>query len=697
MMKPRMTPIVRWLGPVVLLLVMVARAGSAAPEAPQAPAAVSFIYWTDQSTGSANGEIWRSNPDGTGADAPLVTGLTNPRGLALDEANNQMYWVDRATDKLQWAPLAGGSAVNFCNGLFSPDDMKLDLESRWVYWSEPVQNRIRRSPLTACNPQTVLDADDGLGDVVGIALDLANNQIYWTEFGAKRVRRANLDGTGVVTLIETGLGGPLEIALDLDGADKYLYITDSPNNTPGYGGRVLRAPLSGGNMTQNGPELDNPRGLALDLAAGQLYVIDAEAKTLKRWDLDGQNAVTLKSGGVTLNDPRAVALRFGGQTCYTLSRQHTGNGSNPTANPPNSTGCPNDQYTENATISVSAVPSAGWAVSGWSGTINNNSTGPTNTVVMPANNHTVIVHYDQPCYMLDRQHTGQGSNPTATPANSTGCPAGQYAPGTVITLTAAPAANWIVDSWSGADNGAAILVNTVTMPDGHHTVIVNYVFDDTTCYTLTRRHTGQGADPIASPPSSNGCDTLGQYKQGAVITLTADPAPNWRVDGWSGTDNDNSPATINTVTMQTGDRTVSVFYEVTAHSLAHIPMIVDIPPPPCFAGPNEVEDNNSFATANGQLCAAGVFNGLPQDRLDFFSFDTTTAGHVAVTVSDHHGGGVQLQLWHNGVSIADDTNQNDGLSVAVPNAAPGRYYVLIYAETPKPGETRAYAMQVVWP
>ena len=32
-----------------------------------------------------------------------------------------------------------------------------------------------------------------------------------------------------------------------------------------------------------------------------------------------------------------------------------------------------------------------------------------------------------------------------------------------------------------------------------------------------------------------------------------------------------------------------------------------------------------------------------------------------------------------------------------PNAAPGRYYVLIYAETPKPGETRAYAMQVVWP
>ncbi len=741
-MNTRMSPLVRLLGPVVLLLaaVMAARPGAVALDAPQEPAAVSFIYWTDQSTGSGNGEIWRSNPDGSGTTAPVVSGLENPRGIALDEANDQMYWVDRAADKLQRASLDGSNVITFCSGLIGPDDMKLDLDSRWVYWSEPIQHRIRRSPLSGCNPQTVLDAADGVGDPVGIALDLPNNRIYWTEFQGQVVKRANLDGTGVVTLISSGLGGPLEIALDQ--AAGQMYFIDSPNGTPGYGGKVLRASLSGTNVTHVGPEFDNPRGLAVDLDANHIYVIDAGAKTLKRFDkIGGGNVITLKSGGVTMSDPRAVALDFGGgggPTCYTLSRQHTGNGSNPqatpqnstgcpanqyvagasisveadsdpdwsvgswsgttnnsststvntvnmpandhtvtvnyiftgstcytlslqhtgqgsnpTANPPNSTGCPNGQYTANATISVSAVPAAGWAVTGWSGTTNNNSTSTTNTVVMqannqtvivhyglicytldaqhtgqgsnptanppnstgcsagrysagtaitlladpadgwvvigwsntannsststtnsvvmPAGNHTVIVHYGLTCYTLLRQHTGQGSDPTAAPGNSTGCPAGQYTAGTAITLTADPDDGWIVSGWSGANNGGTSLVNTVTMPAGHHTVIVSYVID-APCYTLTRSHTGQGGDPIASPPSSGGCLTIGQYKEGEVITLTADPALEWRVVGWNNTINNSSTATTNTAIMPAGNYTVSVTYAPApcyALSLAH--------------------------------------------------------------------------------------------------------------------------------
>ncbi|MFA5238080.1 MAG: right-handed parallel beta-helix repeat-containing protein [Phycisphaerae bacterium] len=52
----------------------------------------------------------------------------------------------------------------------------------------------------------------------------------------------------------------------------------------------------------------------------------------------------------------------------------------------------------------------------------------------------------------------------------------------------------------------------------------------------------------------------GNYAAGAVVTLTATPAPNWRVKSWSGTDNDYSSAATNTVIMNT-NRTVGVEFE----------------------------------------------------------------------------------------------------------------------------------------
>ncbi len=43
------------------------------------------------------------------------------------------------------------------------------------------------------------------------------------------------------------------------------------------------------------------------------------------------------------------------------------------------------------------------------------------------------------CYALTRTHTGSGSDPVASPANSTGCSVGQYVADATISLTASPA------------------------------------------------------------------------------------------------------------------------------------------------------------------------------------------------------------------------------------------------------------------
>ena len=167
------------------------------------------------------------------------------------------------------------------------------------------------------------------------------------------------------------------------------------------------------------------------------------------------------------------------QTCYTLTRTHTGSGSDPSASPANSTGCSAGQYVAGESIQLTASPSSGWSVGSWSGTGNNGSTSTSNSLSMPAGNQTVTVNYLQvstTCYTLTRTHTGSGGDPSASPANSTGCSSGQYLAGASIQLTASPSSGWTVGSWSGtSNNGGTSTSNSLIMPAGNQTVAVNYV------------------------------------------------------------------------------------------------------------------------------------------------------------------------------------------------------------------------------
>ena len=86
------------------------------------------------------------------------------------------------------------------------------------------------------------------------------------------------------------------------------------------------------------------------------------------------------------------------------------------------------------------------------------------------------VNYALPCYTLTITHTGDGSDPTATPENSTGCSSGHYLAGETITLTATPAAGDWVGSWSGtSDDANTSTTNGLVMPSYDSIVLVNYI------------------------------------------------------------------------------------------------------------------------------------------------------------------------------------------------------------------------------
>ena len=198
------------------------------------------------------------------------------------------------------------------------------------------------------------------------------------------------------------------------------------------------------------------------------------------------------------------------QICYALTLSHTGNGGDPTASPIKSAACTtNGQYVAGASITLSAIPDAGWQIGSWTGTDGASS----NIVTMPAAAHAASVTYTQICYALTLSHTGNGGDPTASPTKSAACTTnGQYVAGASITLSASPDLGWQIGSWTGTDGASS---NIVTMPAAAHAASVTYT---QICYALTLGHTGNGTTPTATPANSSGC-SAGQYVYGREYQL----------------------------------------------------------------------------------------------------------------------------------------------------------------------------------
>ncbi len=89
----------------------------------------------------------------------------------------------------------------------------------------------------------------------------------------------------------------------------------------------------------------------------------------------------------------------------------------------------------------------------------------------------------------------------------------------------------------------------------------NYTqFGTHACYILTLSHTGSGSNPTTSLANSTGCAN-GEYMTSEVIDLTASPNPTWHITSWTGTNDDSSVASLNTLTMPANNHTVSVIYQ----------------------------------------------------------------------------------------------------------------------------------------
>src|SRR5207247_1709190 len=139
------------------------------------------------------------------------------------------------------------------------------------------------------------------------------------------------------------------------------------------------------------------------------------------------------------------------------------------------------------------------------------------------------------------------------------CSAG-YASGTVVTLTATPAAGSIFTGWSGGScTGTGSCTVTLT---GGTTVTATF----TPAFTLTVSKAGTGSGTVTRTPTGITCGAgcAGSYASGTAVTLTATPAGGSIFAGWTG---GGCTGTGSCVVTSTAATTVTAAFDVHTFTL----------------------------------------------------------------------------------------------------------------------------------
>nr|KAG5696153.1 hypothetical protein BaRGS_026512 [Batillaria attramentaria] len=189
------------------------------------------MYWSD--VGDVN-KIESANYDGTGRRVLVNAALYVPNGLALDLANNRLYWVDSGNNTVESSDLNGndhrvvysrsyshffGLALHQdklyitdwgINGVHTPFAVDYDPEDGRIYWTDYTALDIRSARL------------DGTANRQLWASYNINNRLYWVDAAFDRVESMELNGNNRRIVYSRPLSHFFGLALHQD----KLYITD---------------------------------------------------------------------------------------------------------------------------------------------------------------------------------------------------------------------------------------------------------------------------------------------------------------------------------------------------------------------------------------------------------------------------------------------------------------------------------------
>ncbi|MCX6872720.1 MAG: InlB B-repeat-containing protein, partial [Verrucomicrobia bacterium] len=285
----------------------------------------------------------------------------------------------------------------------------------------------------------------------------------------------------------TGTANPLSVLMD---ADKTIGATFTRQYT------LTTSTLSNGSIT--GIAAD---GKYLTDTTATLTAVPAADYAFTGWT--GAASGTTNPLSLLMDADKTIGATFTRQ--YTLSASAVSNGTI-------SGIAAGGKYLTGTTATLTAVPAAGYAFTGWTG----DATGTTNPL-------SLVMDADK---TIGATFTWQYTLTTSTLSHGsiTGIAAGgKYLTGTTATLTAVPAAGYMFTGWTGAASGTTNPFSLLM--DGDKTIGANF----TRQYTLTSSAVSNG--------TISGIAVDGKYLTGSTATLTAVPAAGYAFTGWTGAAN----------------------------------------------------------------------------------------------------------------------------------------------------------------
>ena len=188
-------------------------------------------------------------------------------------------------------------------------------------------------------------------------------------------------------------------------------------------------------------------------------------------------------------------------------------------------------FASGTSVTLTAATAAGSTFAGWSGACTGTATC---TVSMTAARAVTATFNAATSFPLSVTRMGTGTGTvTSTPAGincGTTCSA-NYATGTSVTLSAAPASGSTFAGWSGACSGTGACTVSMTAARA-----VTATFNAATSFPLSVTKMGTGTGTVTSAPAGINCGSTcsANYTTGTSVTLTAVPTSSSTFGGWSG-------------------------------------------------------------------------------------------------------------------------------------------------------------------
>ncbi len=253
------------------------------------------LYWSQFGTPS---EVGRVNLDGS--NSMTLVQPDQLLGMVTLDSTGQVYWIDDGKGTIMRANADFSDVTTLVTLGGTPNylNLAIDPSANLIFWTDANANNgtIGRASLAGGPVIGTFSSPGEYPDA--LAVDPTHQLLYWTTQDGK-VMRSNYDGSDQVTLMtlaSTVGAGPSGLALDLAAGEMYLSL---PNED-----RIDRANLDGTGL-ETVLQLSGERPFGMDLFDGRMYWADLDGGSLRSANLDGSDVTTILSG---LSDPRQVSI-----------------------------------------------------------------------------------------------------------------------------------------------------------------------------------------------------------------------------------------------------------------------------------------------------------------------------------------------------------------------------------------------------